>query len=805
MISKSIILVFFAWISLAALVYELLLRDIRQAKSRDVFLLTSMIWGCLVVIMVEGLSLFTMLLRQLVFIFWGMVLILALMVFFYLRWRRTGHKIQSFFPLQFPSFSSSLDKGGGKPSILSTVIICLVVFQVLTLAMVAYQFVPTNYDSMTYHLARVMHWIQNQSVAPYATNIDRQVQMPPFAEYMILNLQIMLKRDQFANLVQWFAMVISVIGVSGISAKIGANRVQQFIAALLCAFIPMGILQATSTQNDYVLAACIVCFIYFFLSLIENPDSKIWVAGSGIALGLSLLTKGTAYVFVLPFVAVFGIYFLIRNKRRAVFQGLIIILTALLINLGFYAHNYQLYKSPLGPSTAYQNEILTPASIGSNLIRNTALQVPIHSRLEVINITSSYVLGWMRLLHQFTNLNPTDPRTTLGGIDIFIRTNDNNQLFSYVHSEDYAGNPIHAMLILITLIFAILNHYREKKSSYFWFMVVGLLASLFLFSAIFKWQIWGSRLQLSMFVLWCAVIPVILFASEKWYIQIIPIFLALYLINWTFTNNARPITGSAPYSVEKRSMSFFSTDVYPSWSDLTQRIVSSKCDAVGLSIGLDSWEYPLWVMLDESYYHPRIEHIGVSNATRIFEDPNFKPCAIVSEGSSIPEGFDYIKVSSQPYLLFLRKEYVTKPVDNPAGFYTSGGMKVLLGQGWYDFEPDPGVRWMQGNGSFWVYADQPATVLLTLKPYIMNVNKTFGVDGVLDMTVNRQEMQKIPVTNRSPSEVDFKLNAGYNFIQFKFEGGSFIPNQSDSSSTDWRSLGIAFYPITISIKQDLNP
>jgi len=44
---------------------------------------------------------------------------------------------------------------------------------------------PNTNDSLQYHMSRVMHWIVNRSVGFYATPIDRQLWMPPFAEYSI--------------------------------------------------------------------------------------------------------------------------------------------------------------------------------------------------------------------------------------------------------------------------------------------------------------------------------------------------------------------------------------------------------------------------------------------------------------------------------------------------------------------------------------------------------------------------------------------------------------------------------------------
>jgi hypothetical protein len=41
---------------------------------------------------------------------------------------------------------------------------------------------PNMYDSMTYHMSRVVHWIQNGSLAHYPTSIGRQLFLPPGAE-----------------------------------------------------------------------------------------------------------------------------------------------------------------------------------------------------------------------------------------------------------------------------------------------------------------------------------------------------------------------------------------------------------------------------------------------------------------------------------------------------------------------------------------------------------------------------------------------------------------------------------------------
>src|SRR5262249_2538151 len=104
---------------------------------------------------------------------------------------------------------------------------------------------PNTWDSLTYHMSRVMHWAQNRSVSHYPTHIQRQLHHTPWAEFAILHLQLLSGNDRFANTVQWFAMLGSVTGVSLIAKQVGADARGQIFSAVIAATIPMGILQAS--------------------------------------------------------------------------------------------------------------------------------------------------------------------------------------------------------------------------------------------------------------------------------------------------------------------------------------------------------------------------------------------------------------------------------------------------------------------------------------------------------------------------------------------------------------------------------
>src|SRR6185436_9239500 len=62
---------------------------------------------------------------------------------------------------------------------------------------------PNSWDSMTYHMGRILHWINNNNINHFPTHIYRQIYQPPFSELFIAEICMLTKSDLFANAVQW--------------------------------------------------------------------------------------------------------------------------------------------------------------------------------------------------------------------------------------------------------------------------------------------------------------------------------------------------------------------------------------------------------------------------------------------------------------------------------------------------------------------------------------------------------------------------------------------------------------------------
>ena len=362
----------------------------RGLRLRRAFLITSFVWGTAVTILTEGLSLFNQLNYTSLLTCW--ITLLIPLFYLYFSGRRL-HK-QSL-------LEDCLREN--KAILLS---IAIILFSTFCIAVIA---PPNNNDSMTYHMSRVMHWIQNNSVAHYPTNILRQIELNPWAEFAITHLQILSGGDYLANLVQWFCMVGSILGITLIAEKLGASNRVQMIAALVTATIPMGILQSSSTQNDLVVSFWLVCLAYFCMQFNEKPCWSYAVA-VGSSLGLSLLTKGTAYLFASPLIIWLAISSLKSIKQNALKFLVFIMLSASLLNIGHYIRNYETFGNILSSGESkYTNDSYGIATLASNIIRNIALEMSSQS----VRVNQAVESG-ANVLHTLMGLDINDSGTTWG-------------------------------------------------------------------------------------------------------------------------------------------------------------------------------------------------------------------------------------------------------------------------------------------------------------------------------------------------------------------------------------------------------
>lgn len=634
---------------IALCLLSLIIQANNQSRScRDSLLTAIVIWGVVLTTITEILSATISFNFKGVFLFW-LAIDIGLAVT-YLQFRTKRHRNQASRSGKIPG-----DKG---VKYLIASIFKLPAFSLFLLSgafliisavgLVAILSAPNNWDSMIYHMSRVAHWVQNQTVAHYPTPTLNQLYQNPWAEFAIAHFQILSQSDRYANLIQWGSMVGSIIGVSAIAKQLGAKQRGQILAVVFCATIPMGILQASSTQNDYAISLWLVCLAYFTLITVQEGAKLSNVLKIGASLGLAILTKGTAYLYALPFCLWLGLWG-IKNLRWQIWKPILIVAGIVLaINLGHYWRNFLLFSSPLGASEETMGSSLSIPILISNVTRNLSLHADIIRNLHlqfIITPTTGLTEKAIKLLHGVLGLDVSDPRTTspvgakfhVPGLSLH---------------EDTAGNPLHLLLILFALILLFINN-KFKKEANIYIYSFAVLSGFLLFCFLLTWSPWRSRLHLPIFVLFSAFVGVVLTKSLNSKItNVLAVILLVLSQTWVLHNDIRPLSGSNSIFSTPRIQQYFMSKPYleNSYLEAAKVIKSHHCYDIGL-LDRISYEYPLFILLQNSERATNIKHINVKNESErllpAFSNRQFQPCAIIvlsgKKDQPIDSNFSYMQ------------------------------------------------------------------------------------------------------------------------------------------------------------------
>jgi hypothetical protein len=574
--------------------------------KREAFLKASLVVGSLVIILTEGLSFFNAISPLWMTFAWGLVLVSLL----WFGWRRDSFKRiwEKIRKTQWQSIGW-----------VDGLLLCGLAVITIILWLVAFKSPPNTTDSLQYHMSRVAHWIQNENLNHYPTAYEPQLMHPIWSEMAILNLNQLWGSDRLANMVQWTSMMGSLVGVSAVAALLGARRRDQLLAIAYAISIPIGILQSTSTQNDYVTAFWLICLIYFILKGERRALKIDGLLSISLALGLGILTKATFYAYALPFLAWFFLMRLRGSKiLSAVKEGLLIFGVAAFLNLGFWTRNIATYGGPLGSSVWLERHTTIqfgPASILSSWVRDIALNLPTPS--EHVN---KELIRFVESLHEFLG---TDPQ----GFSL---------VWSWNH-EDLAGNPLHLFLLVLTLITLAVLSKRARVPLLFRYAFF-TVSSFLVLSPILDFDLYGVRYQLPLFILWAPLIGAL--SSQLLRPRASSFGIALFLLislPWVLLNRSRPVIGLRPRTMIESIFKEPEVDVlFANWIVqrdsfvmVTEAIKTSECTEVGLRIDSGDLEYPYWWLLGAPQNGIRIETIDPYPHLYRYVDASFKPCAIV--------------------------------------------------------------------------------------------------------------------------------------------------------------------------------
>lgn len=515
----------------------------------------------------------------------------------------------------------------------------LVLLGVLVSTAVVAWFAPPNaWDALTTHMSRVAHWAQQRSLLPYATGIALQNYYPPLPGMMVLQVYVLAAGDRLANFVQWFSMVIALVGASHLAKEFNCGRTGQLLAAAFAVTLPVGIVQASSAMTDYIVAALIVCVAVESLALFRRPAHWEPVLFLGTASALSVLTKPTAYPYLLPFAAVDAIVIMRKNRPTAVLaRGAVVVLVVLVLNAGYFWRNAAVYGHPLGDRgrvAIHRNEIGGWRVVVSNALRNACL----HAGTPFPSINAE-LYDLLFKVHVKLGLELADPRTSIHPVFNLGKPSTNEVL---------AGNPLHALIILVVTVAMSIRWRAMPREALILALIA--IASFLIMSGLYKFSIFGSRYHLAFFILYAPVVAVVISRSlPKVAMGLLAVLLLWSSWPWIASVESRPLfpipwrTPLQSVLVVPREQLYLGpgarNDAYMA---IASEIREASCTNVFLMLSGNAAEYPLWVFLGAPRAPVRIEWNVAGPLSAPLREADFTPCAVVCD-QSCPADQDVIR------------------------------------------------------------------------------------------------------------------------------------------------------------------
>jgi len=531
------------------------------------------------------------------------------------------------------------------------VLLCLLFIQGLL-------YPPNNWDSLTYHMSRIMYWIGNESVDYFPTHILRHLYQPPFAEYFILNINVLNGNDFLSNSVELFFLIQCLVVIYATLSMFQIARLLKLLALFLAVTIPAVELQSTTTKNDIVCAFFVLSALFYTLKIFKNNsvNNSVFL---GLSVGLGFITKGTAYVFMAPILAFYGFHVLsvsLKEKSiKPIGLGALAMVLALSLNIKHYSRNYALNESFLNiddtEAKAYANEKMNGKLLFSNLIKNSGLHLgyPVEEYCDTL----------IRKTHKAIGVSIDDKNLNYLGIPY-------QSARAAVTHEDYVTNTVHFILWVFAFFFLVFHFLFSKTRNKTEMIIVAVLvAQILLFTGYLKWQPWHTRLHIPIFIL--LVIPITMACQKaKWYRGIVWVSMPLLLYSFIFYflyNNLRPIQNNPIYTKnvridDNRFKKYFANQLhlYPEYKAILEELYDSNPKKVGLK--MMDWEYPLF----NAYYYDHLQLIAidVNNNTGSLSQKNNDIDLIVSTSNSPEIIYNGVKYSNQNsnhlYIWLYKKE-----------------------------------------------------------------------------------------------------------------------------------------------------
>ena len=215
---------------------------------------------------------------------------------------------------------------------------------------------PGNWDSVTYHLARVAYFIQHNNLNYFDANYWAQIVHPKNSALLILFTYLVSGRNEnLTQLVQFVSYGIAVGAVYAIARRMGQGKNRSIFAATVSALLTSWLMEATTAQNDLTLTAYVGTIVCFLFAYRETAQRK-YLGLSALGIGLFLGVKASSFL-VVPSIALIVLYIFLSHGSEVqcrwrdflFFLGGTLVALLLFTLPAGYVENYQHFGGLVGP------------------------------------------------------------------------------------------------------------------------------------------------------------------------------------------------------------------------------------------------------------------------------------------------------------------------------------------------------------------------------------------------------------------------------------------------------------------------
>jgi hypothetical protein len=458
---------------------------------------------------------------------------------------------------------------------------------------------PTSiWDCQTYHMPRIMHWLQQRSFRHYPTNIPRQLELSPGAEIAIAQLMLFAGDDTPAALVEWWALLTGAVACAFLSRKLLSSSAAKKpftdpIAPDLClAFALLAALTLPEAASESITAQ-------------NNVAATSCLLGSATALALGFAVKPTVALYLTPPIALAVVCLVWRREWLPAMRWcLAALFLAMAINGPWLARNQALFGAPLGPKDLFAVEKIahnSPKKVAVNVLRNLSLYT--RSPSETVTTLANFSIDCtVRLMgDSLDDTNAIFPSSSVLQIKRAV----------IARGEGFGNCFTLALLGVAICVFPA----RFKTFSPLGGCLLAAVASFVLFCGYLRYQPWHPRLHIACFLMALPFIGAVLCSwFDRWVTLIVGGFLLVNALLTVWFNPNVPAVASLAPRADRERLSFAARDNLrePTVAAVNEILRFHPANVL-LKISDDSWEYPFWVLLKGRGFQGSIHHAGVQN------------------------------------------------------------------------------------------------------------------------------------------------------------------------------------------------